>query len=289
MQLLRARSRIYQEARGFQIAQLVVVLVVPVLSAVVGIIVPAARPHVGAIALAATFLDALWLDRAQRTRLKLAARISEIFDCGLFGLPWNEFVAGPRPDAMTIAAAAGAWKDGDEKLRDWYGPHELGLAPLHLGRLICQQSNLWYDSKLRRRVGAALAIAGVALATILAIMGVVLQLPFTDFVLTVVTPAAPILIWTAREHHRQRDTAEALETIKANADALWNKAVTGTCGHDECAGRSREFQDAIFSRRASSPLNMPLVYNLLRSSMERSMKSGAAEMLRQVSDNLRTN
>jgi hypothetical protein len=102
----------------------------------------------------------------------------------------------------------------------------------------------------------------------------------TNFILTVVTPGAPILTWTAREYYRQRDTAEALETIRASAEALWSQAIAGECGPDDCEVRSREFQDAIFTRRAGSPLNVPLVYRLLRKTMEANMQAGAEQMLR---------
>lgn len=282
MRLMRARSRIYQEASRFQIAQLIVAVAVPVAGAIVGLRYPEGRAYVAALALAATFLDVLWLDRAQRTKLKLAARISELFDCGLLGLPWNDFVAGKKPDAMTIAEAERAWRKGDDKLRDWYKPKELALAPLHLARLICQQSNLWYDSRLRRRVGTALVAIAFGLSASLCVAGLALNLPFADFILTVVTPVAPILTWTAREYYRQRDTADALEAIKASADALWSKAVAGECGPDDCGVRSREFQDAIFTRRAGSPLNVPLVYRLLRNTMEANMQAGAGQMLREI-------
>jgi hypothetical protein len=56
-------------------------------------------------------------------------------------------------------------------------------------------------------------------------------------------------------------------------------AKAGLCADAECEQRSREFQDAIFNRRASNPLIFPMIYNLMRSKMETSMNAGAEALL----------
>jgi hypothetical protein len=279
LRLLRARSRVYQEAKIYQVAQLLIVVLLPMVAAVNGLASAASRPYVAALSLLATFMDVLWLDRVQRNRAKTGARIGEMFDCKLLDLPWNKFVAGDPVDALSIAELERAWTMGDKNLIDWYKPNELATAPLHVARVICQKTNLWYDGHLRRRVGTALVVGTIAIGLALCIAGVVLHLPFPDFVLTVVAPFAPLMTWASREYYRQRDTADVLDTIKSSADELWGQVVNGECQPDYCAGRSREFQDAIFNRRANSPPHVPLAYRLLRPRMEPIMEAGAAAML----------
>ena len=41
------------------------------------------------------------------------------------------------------------WSGNESKLRDWYSDID-DTAPLVLARIVCQRTNLWYDSSLRR-------------------------------------------------------------------------------------------------------------------------------------------
>jgi hypothetical protein len=102
------------------------------------------------------------------------------------------------------------------------------------------------------------------------------------FIASVLAPAGPIVIWAFREYFRQRDTAEAQEAVKADAEALWVRARDGGCHEDECGDLSRAFQNAIYTRRAASPLMLPLVYKLRRNGMEDQMNKGAAAYLAEV-------
>lgn len=282
IELLRARKQVYAAAERFQIAQLLMVVALPIVAAVFGLAMPEYRAHVALLALIATLTDLLFLDRLQRTKLKLAAKLSELFDHEVLELPWNEFVVGRRPDPETVVGEARRWQGGDDRLRDWYAPREIGHAPLRLARIICQRENLWYDSNLRRRTGAALVWAACAVGVVLLAAGIVGGLSFADFVLTILVPGAPLVIWALRESFRQQDAAEALEQIKMAAEQLWSTALQGSLPGAELDARSREFQDAIYARRSSNPLPVPFVYSLVRTGMEVEMREGAAERLEQI-------
>ena len=97
------------------------------------------------------------------------------------------------------------------------------------------------------------------------------------------TPAAPsrspILTWAAREYYRQNDAADSLEEHLRAAKALWARALAGECDADHCLARSREFQNAIYYRRASSPLIVPLLYRFKRLQLEDDMNEAAANFL----------
>ncbi len=47
------------------------------------------------------------------------------------------------------------WSGNESKLRDWYSDID-DTAPLVLARIVCQRTNLWYDSSLRRSYGKLL-------------------------------------------------------------------------------------------------------------------------------------
>jgi hypothetical protein len=198
-------------------------------------------------------------------------------------LPWNRLVAGRRADPEVIAGAAAKWArhKGDEKLLDWYPP-AVAKAPPHLSRIICQRTNLWYDATLRTHYGAW--VRGVGLALVLALFfgacwaGLTVSLLVTN----VLAPAAPILTWSMREYFRQKDTAEAQVTVKADAEALWDRAKTGQCKVAECTDQSRELQNAIYTRRSTSPLIVPGIYPWRRPEMEAQMNYGAEAFLTEL-------
>jgi hypothetical protein len=137
-----------------------------------------------------------------------------------------------------------------------------------------------YDWKLRGRYSALLVaipiIAALAGFVAWAIMGLTLE----AIVLTLAVPGTPIVVWTLREYFRHRDAASAQKTVKVAAEAL----LVGIKERSDadCALKAREFQDAIFIRRAASPLILPGFYQLVRDKMEEQMNKGAEERLREA-------
>ena len=178
--LLRARSRLYEEAQRFQWLQFFLTVLLPLVLGIGGIFNQEIRPATAAITLLITVVDATWLDRQFNRRLAVAARVSERFDCDLFGLPWRPLIASKPVDHEDVVRAAKDWGKGDDKLRDWY-PVAVGRAPLDLARFACQRSNLWYDSELRRGYtkwlfgGAWLAVAALGVIGIAQKLGACLD------------------------------------------------------------------------------------------------------------------
>ena len=112
--------------------------------------------------------------------------------------------------------------------------------------------------------------------------GVIRGLSLENFVLTVLAPAAPIIIWGVREYVRQRDATEVLDRVRSEAETLWERAKTGACSQAECAAQSRQFQNAIFERRSVSPVIFDWVYKIQRNRLEDQMNWGAEEFVREI-------
>lgn len=284
LKLLRARTHVYSRATLLMVLQLLLTLVLPVAGAVLAIFRPELRAYVAAASLAAVIVDALILDRQHKLLMKRAAKIAEQFDCTVLELPWDQFTVGDKVEAEDVHAAAKAYaaRHDDAKLRGWY-PESVGAAPLHLARIICQRTNLRYDSQLRRSYGVIIRVVALTLVASLFVSGLVQNLPMTDWVLSM-TPAAPILAWAAREYYRQRDTADLLEDLMKEARKLWGRALAGECDADACRQKSREFQNAIYTRRVNSPLIVPFLYRFKRLRLEDEMNEGAADFLRDLSN-----
>jgi hypothetical protein len=278
--LMRARSQIYREAGRFQKAQLILTVLVPLVTGLVGVFVPDFRPYAGALAVIITILDASWLDRQQRKKLKTAAKIAEKFDTGVLELPWNSFV-GPPIEPEMIERASRAWPKGVEKLRNWYAP-QASKAPIVLGRILCQRSNLRYDCELRKRYGNILLIIAIAIALMLIGIGFVNHLTLVDLVLTTLAPACPILVWAIRERFRQIDTGLADDAMRVGVEKLWEQTSKGQIDELESTTRSRTLQDTIFAHRSSSPLIFPFIYDRMRPKLEVEMHVGVDQLLREA-------
>jgi hypothetical protein len=281
IKLLRARSSTYRRAARMQKVQLWLAVLAPFVGSVLGILISGVRPYVAAVSLVITLLDVALIDRLQRNQLKLAARICEVFDTEVLQLPWSNHAAGAPPTPEQIDEAADSWRSGETELRDWY-PVAVARAPIHLARVICQRTNLWYDSELRRRYSGILLSVVIGALVILFAGGLVAKINLVDFVATVLTPAAPMLLWALRDFYRQRDTADAQAAARAELEQLWKLVVSKQCEADECLSRARELQNTIFTRRSTSPLIFPGLYSRLRPGLEGQMNVGAEELLAQA-------
>ncbi|WP_316159306.1 S-4TM family putative pore-forming effector [Bradyrhizobium sp. SZCCHNRI3042] len=275
--LLKARQRVYSDATRYQVLQIVLTVVLPAFGAILGFLRPESRPYVALYGLIATAFDALWIDRMQRRLLKIAAKISEEFDCGVLKMPWNSFVAGKREDAEVIDAAARRWTDQAASIAGWYVG--ISLSARHtIARLVCQRMNLQYDASLRKKYGVYL-VCGACIAFVLLTIGAVAKdLKLIDFAAVAAT-ISPAIFWAVREHSRQSDAANANETLKGEAEKFMESIRTGGCDDADCDRRSRELQDAIFQRRVANPLVLPLVYRLMRGELEMQAQAGADALL----------
>lgn len=284
LKLLRARQWTYTVAKVLLVTQLLLTLAVPVAVAVLTLVKPALRPYAAAVSLAVVFVDILLLDRNLKVRLKRAARISEQFDCNVLEMPWEKFTVGEKIEPEDVHAAARAYSifHKDLCLINWY-PEIVGSLPLHLGRLICQRTNLQYDSQLRRSYGAVIKIIAFLLIVGLSIVAFTQNLPPTEWVLTVV-PAAPILVWAVREYQRQNDTATHLEGLRKESNKFLDDVLAGEAEPEATSSRSRQLQNAIYLHRASSALILPFIYWFSRPQLEEQMNEGAAELVRRMKD-----
>lgn len=284
VRLMRARSQIYDEATRLMLAQLCVSVAIPVIGGITTLFLPDARVFFAAIALLVLILDPLWIDRTYKALLKRAAKVCERFDTLVLGIAWNQFVVGDAVETEDVHRAAKRYAKSktDKELLGWY-PAAVAAVPLHLARLICQRTNLRYDSQLRRNYANYLLIGLGLVAILVGFVSLLKNDTVGQWVLTL-TLLTPFMSWALREYFRQRDTADQLEELMKAARKVWGEALAGTLDAAACEDKSRELQDAIYARRTSSSLIVPLVYTLSRARLEDEMNEAAADFLQQYQD-----
>jgi hypothetical protein len=279
--LLAAFSRFYQRAKLVAAIQFILTVPMAVVSAGVIAAEPKAKLWPTFFALTIALVDVLLLERVQLNFKKLAARTQEQFDCELFGLPWRALRVGEKTEVGDVLHAAERFKEKKpfmENLRDWYPP-AVGKLPLPLARLICQRTNCWWDSSLRKQY--ANALLGILVLVVIAVFVIALARAQSveQMILTVYAPIAPAILWTVREVSRQRNAAEALDKLRGHVDGVWATAMKGQLGREELEAAAREIQDSIFDGRTKNPLIFDWINNIVRPRHQVSMNAKADEMV----------
>src|SRR5262249_58658510 len=144
-----------------------------------------------------------------------AAKIQELFDCGVLEIPWNKLKAGRQPDVEQVIECSKKYRGrvlSDQEFRDWY-PSAVGSLPLHLARLVCQRTNCWWSSKLRRQFATWVVVAVALTGPTVFAIGLVGGMSLEKFVLAVlppVLPAALLGVPTAGSHLASAEATDRL-------------------------------------------------------------------------------
>lgn len=236
--------------------------------------------------LTVALLDALVLERIQDHYRKLAAKTQELFDCELLRMEWPALRAGARPDTEDIVHAAAHYRKKRpraEKLVDWY-PKAVASIPLPLARLICQRTNCWWDSSLRKKY--ANVLIGILIVTLVGVFSISLAQGHSleQMILTVYVPVAPAVLWTIRESCKQREAAESLDKLRDHIDSVWSDALKGNLQSHALEDESRQIQDIIFDGRSKNPLIFDWINNLVRPRHQISMNAKAEELIHEATE-----
>jgi hypothetical protein len=266
--LLRARDRNYRAAKLTQGAVVLLSILLPIVGVMIGPCYPGVQPYVALSGLVLLLLETALIDRVQKDRLKLGAKLQEQFDTEVFDLPWDRFVAGARVEPEDVRALAAkplsATREGH--FDNWYEPC-VSQLPLHLARLVCQRTNISYDARLRRKYGGSLLLLTILFGVGLLFVGLAMGLKFPDLLMTLLVPFMPVLTWALKERLQHTNAAISLTSLGAEWDKIWTLALGGA-GEAEITNDSRDLQDAIYQHRERSPLVFDWVYYRLRAANE---------------------
>lgn len=207
-----------------------------------------------------------------------AARIQELFDCELFELPWNDFLA-KKPEESVIDAAASRYDtqaDAADKARlpDWYTKRIDGM-PLHMARIVCQQENLQWEEKQRREYITWAGIALLIIALILVVISILANWPARVFFsgpLLIMAPFFAICLKHIYEHYKAINRLIELNTDCAR---LFEEASLPSADPESIKHQSRELQNEIFQHRANNPPVFNWFYNRIRNKYEKQFQKQA--------------
>jgi len=235
-------------------------------------------------AFAVALLDAVALERLQSDNRQTGAKIQELFDCELLELPWRPLIAGARPAPELVTEASSRYRRKHKdlaQLENWYSP-SVSQLPLPLARLVCQRTNAWWDSTLRKRYSSALTATLWALGIFVVGFAIYRGLTIESFVVSVLAPLTPAILWGVREIRKHTSFAGRLVRLQTHIDARWREAVTGSVPENLLETDSISVQDEIFHSRSTSPFVFNWVYRILRAGKEQTMHTVSAQLVDQA-------
>ena len=209
-----------------------------------------------------------------------AARIQDAFDCDVLEIDPRPSRTGPEPAPETIAEAAREYarRGGrSDELSDWYPP-AVSELPIHLGRIVCQRQNAWWDASLRRSYAWWLTVALVILLVGTLIVAALLDWSIREWLVRLAIPFLPVFELGVSEVRAQQKSATRVEDLRQCGQTLWENALAGETP-EACRVASRDFQQDIFSHRAEAPLVPDFVYRVLRDRMDNSLNRAAEDLV----------
>jgi len=276
LQRLAAQRQLYTTAKQIFAWQVIVGGPIAVAGAVFVLLRPEFKVYIASWGLLVALCDLFWLTPWQKSLRGAAARVQEAFDCDVLELKWNDLKAGKHPDPELVKAQSTKyerWADTMPTLKNWYSPSADEL-PLHVGRIICQRTNCWWDSTQRRHYAAWLA--GIAVLLFVVVCGLALSggASLEALLLKGILPLAPALLIALRQFTEQREAADRLDKLKDHCGTIWKAALSGK-SNTALTDMSRNLQDEIFENRRKAPPVLDFIFKRLRNEYEASMHHAA--------------
>lgn len=279
LRFLKARTVVYRRANFLVGLQVLLTAVVPAVMAVAGVWLMDWKGVFALAGLSIALVDMLIIDRRLGKLSADAAKLAEEFDCRLFSLPWSEILVGHRLSPEMVHGYLVKFRQSKEPaILNWY-PEAVSTIPHHMGVLLCQRTNLWYDSELRSHYAALIKWAGVVVFILCFVLAWRMNYTLQTTVLSIFAPMFPFFAWSIRTFWRQTDVSAAQARNLGSAETLWKQAVRGALSEAKLWPEVRDLQNAIYARRSASPLILPFLYTILRPGMEDRMSVAAEKFI----------
>lgn len=273
LQRLSAMRELYSSAKNYQGWQIILVVVMPIILVALSIIKPDIASYSAVYGVLIAIIDLTFFEESVKTRKNKAAKVQELFDCDVLELGCSPF---KTCDEITVEEilfhydAHSKVASNVEKIKDWYSGIDTQL-PLSIARLICQRSNIRWDSNLRVRYVIGIRYFLFFAALILLFYGFLNTLKLIDLAL-LGSSLLPIFLFCIKQKSDQLDAVNRLNSFNSVITNLWNSILDGMVNDERLKESSRRLQDEIFEHRSKTPLIFDFIYDWFRTKDEDIMR-----------------
>ncbi|MFF8102715.1 S-4TM family putative pore-forming effector [Streptomyces sp. NPDC016640] len=178
----------------------------------------------------------------ESSEARRAALLQESFDVRLFRLEWNSAMAGPPPAPQLISSLSRRYTGSEAELRDYY---EIPELPHPYDVLACQQQNLGWGARVRRRYARTVLTAVLVWLGLGLVVGVSTRMDVLDLLLLWYVPSLGAVVMGVEVSRAQRQVVADRERVMELLEA---RVAEG----GDPAGLlvfARQVQDVIFQSR----------------------------------------
>lgn len=280
LEKLAAQRNLYSTAKRVIGTQMILSGPVAIGVTVLSIVFPETKGYVALWGLVVLFFDLAIFIPWQKKLRENGAKVQELFDCCVLDISWNEIKVGKKPEPEMIHERAAMFgSDAIElaKLKDWY-PVSIQSVPVQWGSIICQRTNVWWDSKLRRRYAAT--VFGILVIVTLSLIGygIYRHKDILEFIAYLAAPMASAYVLGYRQITEHRDAADRLDKLRDHAERLWGEAIGGA-SIVSLQSKVRLLQDGIFDGRKRNPPIFDFIFKWFRNENEVQMNKGAEALI----------
>ena len=218
----------------------------------------------GVVALVAGFI----LESEVSKHRKLATKIQQLFDCEVFGLEWDSHLWGSKPSLENVSDNLGNLSN--DGFRNWYDSRIDGLNRME-AVLICQRTNLAYDSKLRRRFNYIVSTIAIVVSLLILLVSFYRNEGIQTAIVFVGVPLVPIIKWFFSTMKKNLDDIESCESLKSFIDNNIEKLKKNHRSINEST--LYRIQDRIYFHRKTAFKIPDCLYNIMRKGQEESVRA----------------
>ena len=285
IKLLAAQRQFYTQAKRLHYWRVAGSIGLAAISPLIYYLLPSSKTILAIIGGVWLIVSRIVLEGIETKKVKQAATIQEQFDVELFGLPWNQVLAGNRVTPELINAAAASFKGDRNELKNWYA--DTSNLPYPLDVLLCQRANLVWDWRLRRHYAWIVSISTIFLFSLGVALAIITDLSLLDYLLALLIPSLSALLNSAEIARAHFDIADEKERIEKKVLAIWESALNNPSfvTREQC----RDIQDCIYILRSKKPLVPDWWYKRLRDRYQIDMQSVVEELKRAAEQRLKDN
>ncbi|MFJ3760870.1 S-4TM family putative pore-forming effector [Streptomyces sp. NPDC090080] len=201
------------------------------------------------LTLPATILGGLWavaysvgLTSWENNEARRAALLQELFDVRLFRLEWNSAMVGSPPTPQQINSLSRRFRGDEAELWNYY---EIPELPRPYDVLACQQQNLGWGARVRRRYARTILTLMIAWLVMGLVVGLTARMSVLDLLLLWYVPSLGAVMTGFDVCRTQWDVAAERERVMALLEAM----VVGDADPAALLVFARQVQDVIFQSR----------------------------------------
>lgn len=280
---LAAQRELYSIAKNYFILQVILNVVFTIILSVVNILLKQyCHKDIESVralyAILVILLDYLWINNLVNDYKQRAASIQEKFDCDVLKINWNKIHVGDEP---TFEETHRYYKEYYKKnndlntFNDWYS-ESIKEINSNAAKIICQRSNVHYDSAVRKRFIIYLIIIPITIGVLISFTSLIYDASFKSFLSLGLLPMAPLLTFILKIYNEHRSSLKTLKSLKSSINSAWSNILRGKEVDEETI---RQVQDKIYTNRKSNPLIPDWIYFQRRPALEEELNYSVGQLV----------